>query len=704
MDNLILEISQIGLNGSLDLLVGDFNARSPIWGYGLEDRRGQIMSEFIASNNFSICNRTDLGPTFVCERAQGFPDLSLLSIAFQGLFDSWWILNKDSLSDHRYICVQLAGDFHCSDDFVFKTKHSPKRFLRIFKQNFGKLNMLSNSVSSVEDIDRFYNAFNQTVCDAAFSTFKKKPIHNKNFFKFWNSELRVKRNRVTALYRNFTRIKNSGAPEEAYADDLALVVSASSRKVLEESVSSFLDVLKNFLKELNLQIASEKTLAVVFRGNQNKNRQKRGLASLKRSPIFKIGGRTIRTVDSLKYLDPNWGTGVSLLKHWYLSVIQPSLLYGAAVWGGSFTQKQINTLHSIQRVALVKISKSFRTCPTNALNVFLGLPPLHVVANSLFIKFKIWNARCDDYNFMNTNNLDFYIKVNNLDLNLRLIEFPTYIPDAYFDVYTDGSGIDGNIGASVCIFKNNILVNSFKFKLNNYNSVFQAELAAINFAAGWALDNNYKINIFTDSYSSIEVLKKVNSKSNYINLIKINMFRAIGSVGLSWVKALAGIPGNELADQLAKEATIDGNLLSLLAPYSYLKKFIHSYVIDKWRHWGYSNSGVRVREFVPIVDSALLTHNRALLFFISGHGPFPAYLFRFKFFNSPNCICGGLGDPDHYAFDCSQTSDFHFTRPAVCNKPAWFKSILNNSNALFRMERICSIARKICDDLKSRTN
>ncbi|GBO26111.1 hypothetical protein AVEN_112361-1 [Araneus ventricosus] len=133
MDNLILEISQIGLNGSLDLLVGDFNARSQIWGCGLEDRRGRIMSEFIASNNFSIYNRTDLEPTFVSERAQGFPDLSL-STALQDLFDSWWILNKDSLSDHRYICVQLAGDFHCSDDFVFKTKHSPKRFLRIFKQ------------------------------------------------------------------------------------------------------------------------------------------------------------------------------------------------------------------------------------------------------------------------------------------------------------------------------------------------------------------------------------------------------------------------------------------------------------------------------------------------------------------------------------------------------------------------------------------
>ncbi|GBM81113.1 hypothetical protein AVEN_109152-1 [Araneus ventricosus] len=267
---------------------------------------------------------------------------------------------------------------------------------------------------------------------------------------------------------------------QAYADDLALIIAASSRKNLEVTVSASLDLLYSHLQNLNLQVASEKTLAVVFRGTQNKNRQKRGLATLKRTPIFKLNNRTIRTVDSLKYLGifidnqfnwndditflrskmldiiknfhsvtgPNWGTGVSLLKHWYLTVIQPSLLFGAAVWGGSFTKKQINTLHSIQRIALLKISKGYRTCPTDALNVILGFPPLHVGANGLFIKFQIWNKRSNDYDFIDTNNLDFYIKINNLNLNQRVIEFPELICDADYDIYTDGSGIDGSIGAS----------------------------------------------------------------------------------------------------------------------------------------------------------------------------------------------------------------------------------------------------------------
>ncbi|GBM78301.1 hypothetical protein AVEN_139720-1 [Araneus ventricosus] len=338
-----------GLNSSAVLHVGDFNARSQIWGF--QDHRERVISEFISSNNFTIRNRTDQGPTFISSTGHVFLDLSLISTFYRDLLDSWKVLDLETLSDHS-----ISG--------------------------------------------------------------------------------------------------------------------------------------------------------------------------------------------------PNWGTGVSLSKHWYSAVIQPSLLFGAAVWGGSFTQQQILTLHTVQRVALLKIAKAYRTCPTNALNVILGIPPLHVVANALFIKFQIWFKRNNSYDFIDISDFDYFIKINNINLNS--IEFPVSVKNSDFDVYTDGFGIDGNVGAAV----------SYKFKLSSYNSVFQAEVAAINFATGWALENSYKINIFTDSLSSIQVLKKSNSKSHYINEIKRKMFCALGSVDLSW--AHARIPGNELADQYAKAAILDGEELLLI--------------------------------------------------------------------------------------------------------------------------------------------
>ncbi|GBM94359.1 hypothetical protein AVEN_6661-1 [Araneus ventricosus] len=192
-------------------------------------------------------------------------------------------------------------------------------------------------------------------------------------------------------FNDILYLNNDQSFLQAYADDLALLVVDDSRKKLEIEVSASLDVLYNKLKEMNLDMASEKTLAVVFRGTQNENKQKKGLTTFKRPPIFKINGRTIRTVDSLKYLGIfidnqlswtehslsskikiyslvsnfhsvtglNWGTIVSLLKHWYLTVIQPSLLFGAAVWGGSFTKQQIKTLFSVRRVVLGSVGLSW---------------------------------------------------------------------------------------------------------------------------------------------------------------------------------------------------------------------------------------------------------------------------------------------------------------------------------------------------------
>ncbi|GBN99421.1 hypothetical protein AVEN_199611-1 [Araneus ventricosus] len=279
---------------SCNLLVGDFNARPQIWGYGFEDHRGRVISEFISTNNFYICNRTDLGPTFVSSTGQSSPDLTLISSVHQHLLDFWWIDDKESLSDHRTISFVNALD-----------------------------------IVTVE------------VCQGCPQGSVLAP-HIWNFY-----------------FNEILLLNDDRRFLQAYADDLALLVVASSRKNLEHDVSFSLDLLCNNLKNLNLEVASEKTLAVVFRGTQNKNKLKKGLATLKRPPIFKIFGRPIRTVDSLKYLGiiidnqltwndhilnlktkihnsvenfhsisgPRWGAGVSLLKHWYLNVIQPSLLF-----------------------------------------------------------------------------------------------------------------------------------------------------------------------------------------------------------------------------------------------------------------------------------------------------------------------------------------------------------------------------------------
>ncbi|GBN20159.1 hypothetical protein AVEN_88903-1 [Araneus ventricosus] len=63
---------------------------------------------------------------------------------------------------------------------------------------------------------------------------------------------------------------------------------------------------------------------------------------------------------------------------------------------------------------------------------------------------------------------------------------------------------------------------------------------------------------------------------------------------------------------------------------------------------------------------------------LSGHGPFPSYLFRFEE-HPDNCYaCGEPGTPFHYTTKCRLTLSFHFKYPVDQHIEAWLKSITNH--------------------------
>ncbi|GBM34618.1 hypothetical protein AVEN_212327-1 [Araneus ventricosus] len=91
-----------------------------------------------------------------------------------------------------------------------------------------------------------------------------------------------------------------------------------------------------------------------------------------------------------------------------------------------------------------------------------------------------------------------------------------------------------------------------------------------------------------------------------------------------------------------------------------------------------SESGRRTRDFVPKLNRKFLVLSKYLIFFLSGHGPFPYYLNRFKKLNSSLCPCGSIEDVDHYAFRFQYTKDFHLKEPITAHRQAWFKNLQEN--------------------------
>ncbi|GBM75898.1 hypothetical protein AVEN_164237-1 [Araneus ventricosus] len=108
---------------------------------------------------------------------------------------------------------------------------------------------------------------------------------------------------------------------------------------------------------------------------------------------------------------------------------------------------------------------------------------------------------------------------------------------------------------------------------------------------------------------------------------------ASDQVGLDWVKAHVGHPGNVLADRHAKLATLEGEELSIPTPYSYIKFKICKELIKNWQcRWDNYDieSGRRIRSDVPKVVKKFLIHNEFLIVFLTSHRLFPVLCLDLK--------------------------------------------------------------------------
>jgi len=126
----------------------------------------------------------------------------------------------------------------------------------------------------------------------------------------------------------------------------------------------------------------------------------------------------------------------------------------------------------------------------------------------------------------------------------------------------------------------------------------------------------------------------------------IEMNKTNWEVTLCWVKAHAGILGNELADTLAKKAATNESLTEnyIRIPKSVVKGELEEESVRKWqRNWTQTTKGGITKEHFPNVEERLkmkinLTQNFTAI--VMGHGKTTGYLHRFKNIEEPTCPCG----------------------------------------------------------------
>lgn len=506
---------------------------------------------------------------------------------------------------------------------------------------------------------------------------------------------------------------------QAYSDDVVILVLGISLQEVCRRMQTALRILENWCNAHHLGVSPTKTSLVLF----TRKRQIRGFINPR------IYGTMLELTDTVKYLGvlldsklnwkrhievklnkaisalmicrkvagTKWGLVPKMICWMYKAIVLPAFSYASIVWWHKTKlisyQKWLNKL---QRLACLCITGAMRSTPTVAMEILLGLPPLHLLiqkeAMSTFYQLRNsneWSMHQDttghskikqkcfevapllampsdvltkQYDFVHSFTLEIPSRIN--------YQVHPITPDDIV-CYTDGSRIvlndETSAGAGI-----NIVGHVQQYSsLGQHSTVFQAETCAIIHCCRYLLHqdiSNRNIRIYSDSKSVILALNAYTFKSKIVYECKqlLNELSKENQITIIWVPGHSGIAGNEQADILAKL----GASRKLLGPEPAIgiSKANCLLQLNKWvkvqheQSWAATNTCRQTKMFLPRVNNQwqkeMWKLSRAKLrsttHIITGHCTLNRHLAIIGSRQSPVCENCQMADETafHYLCEC----------------------------------------------------
>ncbi|KAJ2937354.1 hypothetical protein O0L34_g19238 [Tuta absoluta] len=333
-------------------------------------------------------------------------------------------------------------------------------------------------------------------------------------------------------------------------------------------------------------------------------------------------------------------------------------------------------LNSVQRGFAQKIVRSHRTVSLSAALVLAGLLPLDMQVRETAILYEA--KRGKSQSIMGDREIEGKVSYTMaphpaVETGVDFVCLEDMQPQTLkhnnisgSHIFTDGSKIQGKVGAALSYWREGTERVYKKFKLESYCTVFQAEMYALLQATELVLKGkDVQINIFSDSRSALELLNSHDSYHPLVLQIKENLARIAKQnkkLGLFWIRAHVGVEGNERADVLAKDAALHKKTApnNDQCPISFIKRTIRQDTLQNWNiRYNEKETASTTKAFFPdiIVAHKIMRKIKlspSITQTLTGHGGFGQYLHRFKCKDDPSCICDPAEEESslHLIVDC----------------------------------------------------
>jgi len=464
----------------------------------------------------------------------------------------------------------------------------------------------------------------------------------------------------------------------------------------------------------------------------------------------------------------SWGVTPKYARRLYISVALPRILYGADVWcqltpserrgfKARVSAKAVKILATTQRAGALAITGGLRTSPTDTLDALSSLLPAELtivkICHRAFTRMAMLPADHPLHKHIKSNDARRIKRhrtpIHNLrelfDRDPRTIEkipstardpeqhgkFPFTISiaedransieeaeNATEDllIYTDGSAIEGKVGAAAACYDREGLVRVTHFHLgpDTEHTVHEAELVGMLLGLHFADKANVKykqIAIGVDSQAALMTLQSdLRSPGQHLareilliaNRIQKRKGRRKLKLTFRWTAGHEGIEGNEKADEEAKKAakglTTDKPSLpsylrrTLLTNPSAVSQQNFAALKKDWTNtWRNSTRGAKLLKLDKTTPSKGFlkrlsnpTLSRAASSLISQlaitHVPLNAYLKRFKKVDSARCPACGTDEEsvEHFLLAC----------PGYASERWMFKNEATKLSKTLKMETI----------------